>query len=61
MAGFHRQRHSKELLGSILDFEAVIHLLFLCVTEITGCEITFLIHEMYGKVPLLTVRLSPSQ
>lgn len=41
-AGFYRQRHGRELLGSILDIEAVIHLLFLCVTEITGCDLTFL-------------------
>lgn len=60
MAGFYRERHGREIPGGIPDFEAVFHLLLLCITEITGCEITFLNHEMSTKVPLLTVDLSLS-
>lgn len=47
MAGFHKDRvenYLEVILVRILEFEAGIHLLFLCVTEITGCEITFFIH-----------------
>ena len=61
MAGFYRQTHGKEIRAGIPDFEPVIRLLLPCVTEIASCEITFLIHEMSRKVPLLTVGLSPSQ
>lgn len=61
MAGFYGQRHGREIPGGIPDFEPVICLLLLCVTEIAGCQITFLIHETSRKVPLLTVGLSPGQ
>lgn len=61
MVGVDRLRRGKAIPRGIPNFEPVIHLLLLHVTEITGCGITFLTHKTNRQVPLVTVGLRHSQ